>query len=150
LRKSKEKRGIGQLYGESAGSQALGLGNVADPLALALSGVAWLAGRAWASLLRINQSRSTATREGVYLLIQAAIALVSAAVQPALLAPNLSLPHSELGLGLAADQLAIAASLTTGIADWLGALLLCTLLPVAALLFSPMDVLSSCSGSVSP
>jgi uncharacterized membrane protein YphA (DoxX/SURF4 family) len=67
--------------------------------------------------------------------------LASAAVQPALLAPNLSLPRSPLGFGLAGLELIIAATLVTGIADWLGAIALLALVPVAALLYSPLDAL---------
>jgi uncharacterized membrane protein YphA (DoxX/SURF4 family) len=73
--------------------------------------------------------------------IQAAICLASAAVQPALLASNLSLPRSPLGFGLAGLELVIAATLVSGIADWLGALALLGLVPVTALLYSPMDAL---------
>ncbi len=73
--------------------------------------------------------------------IQAAICLASAAVRPALLAPNLSLPQSPLGFGLAGLELVIAATLVTGIADWLGAIALLALIPVTALLYSPLDAL---------
>jgi uncharacterized membrane protein YphA (DoxX/SURF4 family) len=60
-------------------------------------------------------------------------------VQPALLAPNLVLPRSPLGFGLAAIELLIAATLVSGIADWLGALALLGLVPVVAVLYSPAD-----------
>lgn len=71
--------------------------------------------------------------------VQAAIALVNNAVQPALLAPNLSLQPNGLGALLAALQVLIAVSFVTGIADWLGGLALVALVGIAGLLFSPAD-----------
>jgi hypothetical protein len=75
------------------------------------------------------------------LAIQAAIGLVSAAVRPSLLASNLVLPATPLGIGLALLEGAIAAILITGIADWLGALMLLSLVPLTAVLYSPSDAL---------
>jgi uncharacterized membrane protein YphA (DoxX/SURF4 family) len=96
------------------------------------------AGSRWADLAPLQR---LSARSPTLLSIQAAITLVSTAVQPALLAPNLALPHSPPGIALAAVELVVAATLVTGIADWLGALLLCALVPLVGLLFSPMDAL---------
>jgi hypothetical protein len=74
------------------------------------------------------------------LAVLAAIGLVSAAVRPALFAPNLSLPTGPIGLAVAGIELAIAATFVTGIGHWIGALLLIGLMPAAALLFSPLDL----------
>jgi hypothetical protein len=74
------------------------------------------------------------------LAVLAAIGLVSAAVHPALFAPNLSLPSTSFGLGLAALELAVAASFVTGVLDWLGALLLIGLVGASAVVFSPTDL----------
>ena len=79
------------------------------------------------------------------LAIQAAIGLVSAATRPALLAVNVPLPLSVMGLALAGAQLAIALLFITGVADWLGALALIALVPVTALLASPFDALEQAS-----
>jgi hypothetical protein len=75
------------------------------------------------------------------LAVQAGIGLVHAGVQPVLFAPNLPLPLNALGLTLGALQILIAFSFITGIADWLAALALFALGPVAFLLFPPFDVL---------
>ena len=75
------------------------------------------------------------------LAIQAAIGLVSNAVYPSLLAPNLGLQSDAVGATLAIVQLLIAVSFITGMADWLGGLALMSLLPVIAFLFSPADAL---------
>jgi len=75
------------------------------------------------------------------LAIQAAIGLVSNAVHPSLLAPNLGLPSGVVGATLAVVQLLIAVSFITGMADWLGGLALMSLIPVIAVLFSPADAL---------
>jgi hypothetical protein len=75
------------------------------------------------------------------LAIQAAIGLVSNAVHPSLLAPNLELPSGVVGATLALVQLLIAVSFITGVGDWLGGLALMSLIPVTALLFSPADAL---------
>jgi uncharacterized membrane protein YphA (DoxX/SURF4 family) len=75
------------------------------------------------------------------LAVQAAIALVYAAVQPALFAPNLPLPRNAAGWTLAGVEILIAFSFITGILDVVGALALIALGPVAFLLFPPMDVL---------
>jgi hypothetical protein len=79
------------------------------------------------------------------LAIQAAIGLVSAAVRPGLLAPNLQLPATPLGIGLALLEAVIAAILITGVADWIGALALLALVPLTAVLYSPMDALDQLS-----
>jgi hypothetical protein len=73
--------------------------------------------------------------------IQAAIALVNGAVHGTLLAPNLTLQSGVLGVALAGLELLIAASFVTGLADWLGGLVLIALVGVTALLFSPGDAL---------
>jgi len=75
------------------------------------------------------------------LAVQAAIALTAAAAQSTLLAPNLHLPDGPLGLALAALQVTIAFTFVTGIADWLGALVLIGLVPMVALVAQPLDVL---------
>ena len=75
------------------------------------------------------------------LAVQAATGLIYAAVQPVLFAPNLPLPLNPIGLTLAAVQIAIGFSFITGIADWLAALALVLLGPLAFLLFPVMDVL---------
>ena len=74
------------------------------------------------------------------LAVQAAIGLVHAAVHPMLFAPNLPLQRDAIGLTLAIIQILIAASFITGIADWLAAVALILLVPIALLLFPPMDV----------
>jgi hypothetical protein len=74
------------------------------------------------------------------LAVQAGIALVSSAVQPALLAPNLSL-HGGFAMALGATQVLVALSFITGIGDWLGGLGLLGLVGLTALLFSPADAL---------
>ncbi len=68
------------------------------------------------------------------LAVLAAIGLVSAAVRPALFAPNLSLPAGPIGLAVAGIELAIAATFVTGIGHWIGALLLIGLMLAAALM----------------
>ncbi len=74
------------------------------------------------------------------LAVQAAIGLAYAAVQPTLFAPNLRLHPTALGLALVAIQILIAFSFITGIGDWIGALALIALVPLAFLLFPPFDV----------
>ncbi len=75
------------------------------------------------------------------LAIQAAIGLVSSAAQPSLLAPNLSLGFTGAGVAVGLVELLIALSFITGAADWLGAIALIALVPLAALLFSPAEAL---------
>ena len=75
------------------------------------------------------------------LAVQAAIGLIYAAVQPVLFAPNLPLSSNAAGLTLAAVQILIGFSFITGIGDWLAALVLMLLGPLAFLFFPPMDVL---------
>ena len=75
------------------------------------------------------------------LAIQAAIALVACAARATLLAPNLPLPEGPAGLALAGLEVAVAFSFVTGIADWVGALALIGLVPLTALVASPLDVL---------
>ncbi len=74
------------------------------------------------------------------LAVQAAIGLAYAAVQPTLFAPNLRLHLTALGLELVAIQILIVFSFITGIGDWIGALALIALGPLAFLLFPPFDV----------
>jgi hypothetical protein len=94
--------------------------------------------RAWPQLLVFQR---LAVGAPTILAVQAAIALVSAAAQPALLVPNLRLGTDPVGLALVALQLAVACSFITGLADWLGALALLVLVPAAALRFPALDVL---------
>ena len=77
------------------------------------------------------------------LAVQAAIGLVAAAAEPALLAPNMALGLNALGLFLAAVQVGVAFSFITGIGDWLGAIVLILLGPIGFLLFPPFDVLDA-------
>lgn len=74
------------------------------------------------------------------LAVLGAIALVSAAVRPALFAPNLSLPSAPLGLCIASIEVLVAATFVTGVADWIGALVLLALFPIGAVLFSPLEM----------
>lgn len=73
--------------------------------------------------------------------VQAAITLVYAAVQPALLAPNMRLQPNAVGLAVGGLEALIAFSFITGVADWLAALLLILLGPLGFLLFPAFDVL---------
>jgi len=73
--------------------------------------------------------------------IQAAIALIACAARATLLAPNLPLPEGPGGLAMAGLEGAVAFCLVTGIADWVGALVLIGLVPIAAFVGSPLDVL---------
>jgi hypothetical protein len=75
------------------------------------------------------------------LAVQAAIPLIAAAAQWRLLVPNLALPHGPGGLALAALEAAIAFTFVTGIADWVGAIALIALLPLALTIAAPLDVL---------
>lgn len=75
------------------------------------------------------------------LAIQAAIGLVAAATRPALLAVNLPLALNSLGIGLIAAQLGIALCFITGVADWLAALALIALVPLMAVLATPLDAM---------
>ena len=75
------------------------------------------------------------------LAVQAGIGLVFAAVQPGLLSPHLSLAAGPVAVGLAAVQLAIAFAFITGVGDWIGALVLLGLVPVAMALFPGFDLL---------
>jgi hypothetical protein len=90
----------------------------------------------WSRLLR-----QMAVGAPTMLAIQAAIGLVSNAVHPAVLAPNLVLEPGLLGTAVALIQLAIALSFITGIADWLGGVALICLVAAVGLLFSPADAL---------
>jgi hypothetical protein len=74
------------------------------------------------------------------LAIQAAIALIACAARSTLLAPNLPLPEGPVGLAVTGLEVAVAFSFVTGIADWVGALVLIGLVPMTALLVSPLDV----------
>jgi hypothetical protein len=73
--------------------------------------------------------------------VQTAITLIHNGVSPVLFAPNLPLGLDPLGLSLAALQILIAFTFITGIADWVGALALLLLGPLAFLFFPPWDVL---------
>jgi len=75
------------------------------------------------------------------LAVQAAIALIYAAAQPTLFAPNMPLPHTALGPLVAGLEALIGFSFITGIADWAGALLLIALWLLAFLLFPAFDVM---------
>jgi uncharacterized membrane protein YphA (DoxX/SURF4 family) len=75
------------------------------------------------------------------LAVQAAIALVYAAVQPALFVPNMALELSPLGLALAAAQLAVAFSFVTGLADWVAGGVVIGLALLAFGLYRPTDAL---------
>lgn len=90
---------------------------------------------------RLGFLRSMAIGAPTLLAVQSAVALVYAAVQPVLFVPNLPLQLNAVGIALSAVQLGIAFSLITGIADWLGAVALILLGPVAFLLFPSFDVL---------
>ena len=74
------------------------------------------------------------------LAVLGAIGLVSAAVQPALFAPNLGLPPGPLGLGMAALELVAAATFVSGVADWLGALVILFLMLIGGVMFSPLEM----------
>ena len=75
------------------------------------------------------------------LAVQAAIALIACAARSTLLAPNLMLPDSPGGLAVAGLEVAVAFTFVTGIADWVGALMLIGLVPITALVGSPLDVI---------
>jgi hypothetical protein len=74
------------------------------------------------------------------LAVQAAITLIHAAVQPALFAPNMALAVTVVGLTFATIQVLIALSFITGVADWLAAIVLILLGPVALFIFPVIDV----------
>jgi hypothetical protein len=73
------------------------------------------------------------------LAVQAAIALVASAAQAHVLAPNIPMPAGPLRVFLVGLEMAIAFSLVTGIADWVGALALIALVPATAALGAPAD-----------
>src|SRR5919202_1643145 len=73
---------------------------------------------------RLEFLRRMAVGAPTLLAVQAAIALVYAAVQPALLVPNMRLQVDPVGVGIAALQLLVAFAFITGIADWVAALVL--------------------------
>jgi hypothetical protein len=75
------------------------------------------------------------------LAIQAAIALIACAARSTLLAPNLPLPEGPGGLALAGLEVAVAFAFVTGIADWLGALVLIGLVPITVCVGTPLDAL---------
>lgn len=75
------------------------------------------------------------------LAVQTAIALIHNGVTPVLFAPNLPLALDPVGLTLAAIQIAIAFSLITGLADWVAAIVLLLLGPVAFVFYPAWDVL---------
>jgi hypothetical protein len=73
--------------------------------------------------------------------VQAAIALVASAAQGRLLAPNIVLPDGALGAVLVACQLAIAFTFVTGLADWIGALVLIVLVLLTSIVGHVTDPL---------
>ncbi|HEX3244398.1 MAG TPA: hypothetical protein VHX16_03235 [Chloroflexota bacterium] len=73
--------------------------------------------------------------------VQTAIALISTAVQPALLAANLHLPSTTLGYTLAALEVLVAFSFITGLGDRIGASALALLWLACAVLFGLPDAL---------
>lgn len=75
------------------------------------------------------------------LAVQAAVALIFAAVQPNLFASNLVLDVTAVGLTLALIQILIALSFITGVGDWAAATVLIVLGPVGLLLFPLIDIL---------
>jgi hypothetical protein len=77
----------------------------------------------------------------VLLAVQTAITLIYNGVTPSLFAPNLPLALDPLGLALASLEVAIAFSFITGLGDWLAALALLLLGPLALFLFPAWDVL---------
>ena len=74
------------------------------------------------------------------LAVLAAIGLVSAAVRPSLFAPNLGLSSGPLGLAIAGLELIAAATFVSGLADWLGALLILLLTVIGVAMFSPVEM----------
>jgi hypothetical protein len=75
------------------------------------------------------------------LAVQTAITLIHSGVTPALFVPNMPLGLEPLGLLLAGLQVAIAFSFITSIGDWIGALALLLLGPLAFFFFPFWDVL---------
>jgi hypothetical protein len=73
------------------------------------------------------------------LAVHAAIPLVHSAVQPALLAPHLTLTPGVVGAGLGIAQVLVAIGFVTGIADWVAAIGLLALIATVAVLFSPVE-----------
>jgi hypothetical protein len=71
---------------------------------------------------------------------QTAITLIHNGVQPILFAPNLPLGLDPLGLSLAVLQVLVAFTFITGLLDWVGALALILLGPLAFALYPPWDV----------
>jgi len=84
--------------------------------------------------------KRTAVGAPTILAVQAAIGLVYAASQLTLFAPNLRTHPPALALAFAAVQLFIAFSFITGVGDWIGALALIALGPLAFLVFPAFDV----------
>jgi hypothetical protein len=75
------------------------------------------------------------------LAVQAAITLVAAASQGTLLVPNFVMPSGPIGIVAIATEIFVAVTFVTGIFDWVGALALIAILPMAALVCGPWDVL---------
>lgn len=90
---------------------------------------------------RLQFFKSMAVGAPTLLAVQAAIALVYAAVQPALFAPNIPLPLNPFGLIVSALELLIAFSLITGLLDWLAAVVLSLLVLVTLSLGHYSDTL---------
>src|SRR5689334_11779522 len=80
--------------------------------------------------------RRMAVSAPTILSLQAAITLVAAASQGTFLVPNLVMPESPLGIIAIGTEVLIAVTFVTGICDWVGALALVALLPIAAIVCS--------------
>lgn len=65
------------------------------------------------------------------LAVQAGIAVVFAAAQPAIFVPNIPLPHNAVGFAIAAIAMLAGFSLITGIGDWVGGVVLMLLVPLS-------------------
>ncbi len=89
---------------------------------------------------RFRFLRRMAVGAPTLLAVQSAITLVYAAVQPALLVPNMRLQVDAGGLTIGAIQLLVAFAFITGIADWFAAITLILLGPLGFLLFPVYDV----------
>lgn len=74
------------------------------------------------------------------LAVQAAITLIHAAVQPALFAPNMALSVTVVGLIFALIQVLVALSFITGVGDWVAAIALIVLGPIAIFMFPVIDI----------
>lgn len=98
----------------------------------------WLGDPHWP---RVDFLHRMAIGAPTLLAVQAAVGLIHAAVQPSLFVPNMPLHVDALGLTLAALQIFVAFAFITGLLDWLAAIVLVLLGPLAFFLFHPVDVL---------